>query len=142
MACRARQGFWLTARRLRRDDRGATVVLVALVTTALLAITGLSVDVGWWYTIQRQNQSAADSAAISAAYEVLAGKTDVTNNLTPAAKLAATLNGYTGTADPDVKYPCGASCLAANSAGVQVVLNQAQSSWFALLVGFIPNPAD
>src|SRR6266851_2006552 len=65
------QAFWATSQRLQRDDRGATAVLVAVTATVLLAFTGLSVDAGWWYTLHRQNQSAADAAALSAAYAVL-----------------------------------------------------------------------
>jgi Flp pilus assembly protein TadG len=130
MAPRARLGFSAIARRLRRDNHGAVLVLMAVTMTALLAILGVAVDVGWWYTLHQQNQSAADSAALSAAYEVLAGKTDVTNNLTPAASQAATLNGYAGTT-PAVTYPYTDATV--TSGGVQVVLRQAQSAWFASL---------
>ena len=69
-----------------RDQRGITAVLVALTLVALIGFTGLGVDAGWWYTIKRQNQSAADAAALSAAYEIIAGNTNVANSrLTPAA---------------------------------------------------------
>jgi hypothetical protein len=102
----------------------------------MLAIAGLGIDAGWWYTIKRQNQSAADAAAVSAAYEVAANLTDVTNNLTPAAKQAATQNGWVNDANPPagltpiaVTYPCCAGTFAAG--GIQVVLQQQQSSWLA-----------
>ena len=62
-----------------RDQRGVTAVLVALTLVALIGFTGLGVDAGWWYTIKRQNQSAADAAALSAAYEIVAGNTNVAN---------------------------------------------------------------
>jgi hypothetical protein len=101
----------------------------------VLAITGLSVDVGWWYTVQRQNQSAADAAAISAAYEVLGNPTWTAAQLTPFASAAATLNGYSGTT-PTVTYPFTDTIVTNKSdKGVQVVLKQAQSSWFAALAG-------
>jgi Flp pilus assembly protein TadG len=136
MAWRARPAFWLTARRLRGDDRGTILLMVALITTALLAVTGVAVDVGWWYTIQRQNQSAADSGALSAAYEMLNHPTWTTQALLgPAALSAAKANGYTGST-ATVTYPCtnaSPPCLAANSTGVQVNLQQAQTTWFASL---------
>ena len=136
MARKARHGFWGISQQLWRDDRGVTLVLVALTTTVLLAITGLAVDAGWWYTIQRQNQSAADAGALSAAYELLLpNSTWTAAQLTPFASQAATQNGYAGTT-PAVTYPCGSPpCLAQNSGGVQVVLQQPQSTWFAALAG-------
>ena len=59
-------------RRLLRDTRGATLVLIALMITALMGFTGLGVETGLWYTIKRYNQSAADNAALSGAMELLA----------------------------------------------------------------------
>jgi len=135
MTCKARHGFWGISQQLWRDDRGATLVLMALTTTVLLAITGFGVDVGWWYTIQRQNQSAADAGALSAAYELLPNPTWTAAQLTPFASQAAAQNGYAGTT-PAVTYPCGSPpCLAQNSGGIQVVLQQPQSTWFAALTG-------
>jgi Flp pilus assembly protein TadG len=85
-------------RRLHRDQRGVTAVIVVLTLPVLFAFGALVINSGLWFTIKRQNQSAADAAAISAAYEVMAGNTDVTNNLIPAATEAAgpTQNGYAG----------------------------------------------
>ena len=132
-AARGYPGAW---RRLWPDQRGATAVLAAISMPIMLAIAGLGIDAGWWYTIKRQNQSAADAAAVSAAYEVAANLTDVTNNLTPAAKQAATQNGWVNDANPPagltpiaVTYPCCAGTFAAG--GIQVVLQQQQSSWLA-----------
>jgi Putative Flp pilus-assembly TadE/G-like len=85
---------------LRRDERGVTAVIITLTLPVLFAFGALVINSGLWFTIKRQNQSAADAAAISAAYEVMAGNTDVTNNLIPAATEAAgpTQNGYVGSA--------------------------------------------
>ena len=117
------------SRRLWCDERGAMIVLVALSITVMLAFTGLAVDVGWWYTIQRQNQSGADAAAISAAYQVLNGNTNVANDLTPVATQAATLNHYAG-ATPVVNYPYGG-----NANKVEVILRQGQNTWFSSIAG-------
>ena len=120
--------FLSASGRLRRDERGATLALTAVSITVLLAITGLAVDVGWWYTLQRQNQSAADAGALSAAYMVLNGNTDVVNELTPAASQGANLNGYSGST-PAVTYPYG------GASQVEVRLSQVQPTWFASLTG-------
>lgn len=50
-----------------RDERGATVVLVALSMTALSGMLVLVVDVGGLLTLRRQMVTAADSAALAAA---------------------------------------------------------------------------
>jgi hypothetical protein len=122
--------------RLWRDCTGATAVIVAVSLPVLLAIAGLGFDVGWWYTIRRQNQSAADAAALSAGYEVAAGLTSVADNLTPAANQAATQNGWVNNASPPpgltpiaVTYPCCAGTFAAG--GIQVVLQQRQGGWLS-----------
>jgi putative Flp pilus-assembly TadE/G-like protein len=60
--------------RLRCDNRGVTAVLVALTLAALIGLVGLGTETGLWYTIKRVNQSAADVAALSGAFEVLAGQ--------------------------------------------------------------------
>ena len=77
---------------------------MAITLPVLIGFGSLGAETGLWYTIKRQNQSAADAAAISAAYEVIAGKTNLTADLTPAASEAAAQNGYTGTA-PMVVHP-------------------------------------
>ena len=116
-----------------RDERGVSAVMVGLSLTVLVGFAGLGVETGLWYSIKRQNQSAADAAALSAAYEVAAGKTDVTNNLTPAASRAATQNGYTGTT-PVVTYPYSDS-IVSNAVAVDLQTTQA-----TLLAGlFLPS---
>jgi uncharacterized membrane protein len=63
----------LKHRRLWHDTRGVTLVLVALTISALIGFAGLGVETGLWYTIKRQNQTAADFAALSGAYEIANG---------------------------------------------------------------------
>ena len=52
------------------DDRGLAMVLVALVMVVLLVFAAFVVDVGAVYNLRRQDQSAADSAALAAAQEL------------------------------------------------------------------------
>lgn len=53
--------------KLRNDDSGAVAVLVAIMAFAIIAISALAVDVGYWYTCRRQLQSAADAGALAGA---------------------------------------------------------------------------
>jgi len=117
----------LLLRRLFHDKRGLSAVTVAVSMPVLFGVAGLGVDTGLWYAMKRQNQSAADAAALSAAYEVIGGNTNVTTNLTPAASEAATRNNYGGTT-PVVTYPYSDAIVAS---GVKVTLSQTQNAWFS-----------
>ena len=119
-----------------RDERGVSAVVIALGATALIGVAGLGVETGMWYSVKRQNQSAADAAAISAAYEVLAGNTNVTTNLTPAATSAASQNGYTGTT-PVVVYRYTDSIVSSADNAVAVTLQTTKSASLAGL--FLPS---
>jgi hypothetical protein len=121
-------------RRLRQDERGAIFVFVAVTITALLLTSGLAVDTGAWYALKRQNQTAADAAAVSAAYRIIARRqaelSVSASDLVPAANQAATLvNGYTGDT-PVVNYP-----YSGNNNWVETQLEQEQGTWFASLAG-------
>ena len=62
--------FGAFLQRLASDTRGVTLAIVALGLTALIGFAGLGVETGLWYAIKRQNQSAADVAALSGALEL------------------------------------------------------------------------
>src|SRR5262244_4636263 len=79
--------------RLRRDDRGVTAVLLALTLAVLIGMAGLGVETGLWYAVKRQDQSAADAAALSGAYEVAAGQGY--SDICTLAKRDAASNGFT-----------------------------------------------
>jgi len=115
--------------RLLHDGRGASAILVAIALPVLIGFGTLGAETGLWYTIKRQNQSAADAAAISAAYEVIAGKANLAADLTPAASEAAAQNGYTGAA-PLVVHPYADSIV---NNGVAVTLQQTQPGLLASL---------
>src|SRR5437763_9184156 len=90
----------LKHRRLGLDTRGVTLPLVAASITALIGFTGLAVETGLWYALKRQNQSAADVAALSGAFELLAGRssgltaTQIYANICGFAKRDAIRNGF------------------------------------------------
>jgi Flp pilus assembly protein TadG len=89
---------------LHRDQRGVTAVIVAITLPLLFAFGALAINSGLWFTIKRENQSAADAAALSAAYDLMAGPADacrtdpnfVANSLTPAATQAVAANQHVG----------------------------------------------
>ena len=133
--------------RFWRDRRGAVAVAVAVLLPVLIGFAGLGVEVGWWFWIQRQNQSAADAAAISAALEIAEG---VTTNASAAAIIAANYNLFS-TSPPNTLtvYLCfgfkvGSACNTSGSTGtpnaVQVVLTQPLNTTFANFVTAIWGP--
>jgi len=90
--------------RIFRDTRGASATIVAIALPVLIGFGALGAETGVWFTLKLRNQSAADAAALAAAYEVIAGRTNVTADLTPAASEGAVRNGYNG-GTPAVIYP-------------------------------------
>ena len=50
-----------------RDERGAALILVAIMLTAMLAVAGLVLDGSFGYTNHRQMQNAADASALAGA---------------------------------------------------------------------------
>jgi uncharacterized membrane protein len=82
---------WAMFARLLRDRDGFVMVMVAILLPVLIGFAGLAAETGLWYAIKRQNQSAADEAAISGAMEVAAGKP---GNVTTLATRDAVRNGF------------------------------------------------
>src|SRR5256885_2544979 len=77
-------------RRAERDERGQTLVVVALMLTALFGFVGLVADIGWYELNMVRIQRAADAAA-------LAGVVYLPGNVTgavAAAQLEAAKNGF------------------------------------------------
>jgi hypothetical protein len=54
-----------------RGDSGAVAVIVALLLSVFILFAALVVDVGYWYNVRRQLQSAADGAALAGCWEVI-----------------------------------------------------------------------
>src|SRR5260370_24781988 len=121
-----------TMARIFRDRTGATATIVAIALPGLIGMSALGVETGVWFAIKLQNQSAADFAAISAAYEVIAGKTNVTGELAGAADEAARRNGYEGGV-PAVTGPYSDGIV---TNGIAVTLQQSQGALLAAM--FLP----
>ena len=121
--------LWSAIARIFRDRTGATATIVAIALPCLIGMSALGVETGVWFALKLQNQSAADSAAISAAYGVTAGKTDLTGELTAAADEAARRNGYKGSV-PAVVTPYSDGIV---TNGIAVTLQQSQGALLAAL---------
>ena len=115
--------------RILRDTTGATAAIVAIALPGLIGMSALGVETGIWFAIKLQNQSAADAAAISAAYEVIAGKSNVTGGLTAAADEEAGRNGYKGSV-PEVLTPYSDGIV---TNGIAVTLQQSQGTLLAAM---------
>jgi Tfp pilus assembly protein PilX len=79
--------------RSRRDERGQVLVVFALSLMVMIAIAGLSVDAGGAFAQRRDQQTAADLAALAAANDYLING-DVTQAETRARTVTAG-NGFT-----------------------------------------------
>ena len=62
------------SQRLPRDTCGTVLILFAVALSMLIGIVGLGVEAGLWFAIKRQNQTAADIAAISGRSNSMLGK--------------------------------------------------------------------
>jgi uncharacterized membrane protein len=144
--------------RVSRDRRGAVAFAVAVLLPVLVGFAGIGIEVGMWFWIQRQNQSAADAAAISAALEYAAYiesgmPTDPAAAAAAAATITANYNLFS-TSPPNTLtlYQCysftiGSTCNMSSSGGgttpnaVQVVLTQPLNTAFANFVTAIWGPS-
>ena len=57
--------------RIFPDNSGASATILAIALPGLIGFGALGAETGVWFTLKLQNQSAADAAALSAAYQVV-----------------------------------------------------------------------
>lgn len=77
--------------RIHHDERGQTIMLVALSLPIILGFVGMATDVGSLFMDKRQMQTAADAGALAGA----AALNLASGNITTAARAATAANGYT-----------------------------------------------
>lgn len=83
------RNFLSSALRRLRDRRAGVALIFALSAPVLIAATGLSVDVGYWFQNQTSLQSAADAASLAAAMnDARLGQTSSTGKANAAAPYA------------------------------------------------------
>jgi Flp pilus assembly protein TadG len=66
----------VTRERAREDERGVTLILFTLMLTVLLVFVALALDTGLVYNEHRQDQSAADAAALAAIKDLVTNGTN------------------------------------------------------------------
>jgi len=81
-------------RRLLREEGGATAIMTAVVMSVMLGFTALGVEVGLWYGERRAQQTAADAAALGAAYKIYEEGFEA-EGIVEAGKAQSSTNGYT-----------------------------------------------
>ena len=74
-----------------KDRRGAVAIVMAITLPVVIGAAGLGVEVGKWYMLKRQAQTAADGGAFAGALELAAG---TNSRADPAARQEAARNGY------------------------------------------------
>lgn len=123
-------------RLMSNSKSGAVAPLTALLLVPLLGAMALAVDVGYWYKVQRNMQSAADSAALAAA------QADNTSYDGMAKATAAKLGFTDGTGDVSVSSARGATyCPSGTGTCTQVTIANKVSLYFAPIVGILGNGA-
>ena len=133
----------VTRSSFRRDD-GVMIPLLALVLVALMAMAAFAVDLGGVYNARRQDQSAADVAALAAAQELPLHAPSASEAVAFAESTlgvaAGTLDFNSCTGDPGAlaQQISGANCISIDNSSEQVrvrIPDQEYSTFFANLVG-------
>ncbi|NQU59497.1 MAG: pilus assembly protein [Rhodospirillales bacterium] len=123
------------------DQRGVIIVMFALMIPIMLGFIGLGVEVGYWYSKNRDLQAAADAAALAGGYEVYENRSTQTKTV---ADREAGNNGWDSTAGTSTvnnsqfngTFPTGTytTSYAADTAAVEVTLTETVqrmfSGWF------------
>jgi len=115
-----------------RNDSGAIIIMFALMLPVIVGFVGLGLEVAMWYSVKRNLQSAADAAALAAAYEIAAGNTASINS---SALTDATRNGYDSVAGSiTINNPPVTGAYTVNLSAVEVVLNESRTMLFAGII--------
>lgn len=133
----------MRAAQFGRDERGAIIVIFALMLPIIVGFVGLGLDVGLWYSTKRNLQGAADTAAVSAAYELGAGNS--LSAIQTAALIDAKRNGLnagvaacngvaTSAGSCTVNVPPTSGTYSGDSSAVEVILNEPQNLLFASVI--------
>src|ERR1700721_3567568 len=118
----------------RKDERGQTLPIVALLMTGLLGMSGLVVDVGHAYVVRGTRQNAANASALAAAGYVYTSSSQSVNATSVANQYSAASGGtnlYSGasvttsvsTKCVNMLMPVGSSCTSGTAANAVVVKN-------------------
>ncbi len=121
------RSFRLHLSALRRDERGVTAILTAIMLIMLCGFVGLGLDGAVWYTNHNQMQVIVDSAALGAA-KMLSNSSNTTAMITAAAKNDAVINGLSTSTGDTISASVGSS-----PATVTVTMTRVMPTYFSAL---------
>lgn len=119
---------WRLIRDRMHDEKGATLVMVAGMLTALLAVSAFAVDLGWLYLNTARLQKAADAAA-------LAGVVNLPSNATQADSDAQIASGANQFVIGNPAYNTFASQILPDNQ-YEVTLGTQVQAFFLKVIGF------
>jgi hypothetical protein len=96
--CAVKRRIRSVVRRLRRDERGAVIVLVSIMIVGLIGLGALAVDVGYLVYAQTELQAVTDAAAQAGAVVIPCGNCTVPRGCTLATPAQCTAYAYSGVA--------------------------------------------
>jgi uncharacterized membrane protein len=119
----------------RKSERGYVSLFAAIAIVALAGFAGLAIDSGYMETVRRRAQTAADSAALAAAFELSRGHRE---GLAEAATNDAALNGFVDGRERTtvaVASPPRSGRFEKNQAAVEAVVTQVVPTSFMMILG-------
>lgn len=123
-------------KRFTRSRSGAVATMTALIFPVLLGVAGLGIELGFWYTVKRSMQGAADGAAYEAALTFLnGGDTVYVAHGQAVAGQNGWQNGVGGVTVAVNKPPLNGSH-AGNDNAIEVFISRPQSPFIAWIVGY------
>jgi hypothetical protein len=124
----------------RHFQRGQVLPLIALCLAVLLGFAGFAVDIGYLQYELRQQQTAADAAAIGGARELITAGCGNSASATSAGINDATQNGFTDGSNGvtvTINNPPATGSLTSNNCAVQAVVFSPHATFFGKLFGFV-----
>ena len=121
-----------TLKRLWHEESGATAITTALVMSVLMGFTALGVEVGLWYGDRRAQQTAADAAALGAAYKIYEYGFDA-DGIIEEGKAHASTNGYTDGAESVTVLVTKAEVNSPDGYKAEAIITQEQKSLLSAL---------
>src|SRR5438105_3098474 len=120
--------------RFRHDQSGNYLIMSAVLMPALAGMVGLGTDYGLWTYGHQTMQSAADSAAVSAAWAYTSGSSN--SAVTMQANAVTSSYGFVNGANSvtvTVNRPPQSGSYTSNSGAVEVIISQPQTPIFSAL---------
>ena len=118
-----------------KKQKGIILPITVIMLSGILAMAGLALDTGNALNTYRTAQTAADAAALSAAYEQFYGRSE---QVTTAAHSAASANGFThgdSNIAVTVNHPPTSGFYNGDNASVEVIISQPTPSIFLKVLG-------